>query len=153
MDLDASTVWWLLAGVVVAAELATGTFYLLMIAVGLVGAALAAHAGAPLSLQITSAALVGGGATALWHLRRLRHPRSAPSERNADMLMDIGQTVQVRHWNADGSALVQHRGSTWQARAAPQGFGAQQAPAPGAWRVASVQGNTLILEPLPDRPA
>ena len=35
-----STVWWLLAGVAVAAELVTGTFYLLMIALGLASGAL-----------------------------------------------------------------------------------------------------------------
>ena len=30
-----STIWWLLAGAAVALELVTGTFYLLMLAVGL----------------------------------------------------------------------------------------------------------------------
>jgi membrane protein implicated in regulation of membrane protease activity len=39
MDLSASTYWWVAAGVAVAVELATGTFYLLMIALGLAGAA------------------------------------------------------------------------------------------------------------------
>ena len=34
MDWSASTGWWLAAGVLVAAELATGTFYLLMLALG-----------------------------------------------------------------------------------------------------------------------
>ncbi|MDO9198743.1 NfeD family protein, partial [Rhodoferax sp.] len=41
-----STIWWVLAGAVVAIELATGTFYLLMLSVGLVAAAISAHAGA-----------------------------------------------------------------------------------------------------------
>ena len=41
-----STLWWLLAGAAVALELFTGTFYLLMLAVGMAAAALAAHAGA-----------------------------------------------------------------------------------------------------------
>ena len=30
MELSAATLWWVAAGVAVAAELATGTFYLLM---------------------------------------------------------------------------------------------------------------------------
>ena len=30
MDLSSASVWWVAAGVAVAAELATGTFYLLM---------------------------------------------------------------------------------------------------------------------------
>ena len=42
MDLNPSTFWWVAAGVAVAAELATGTFYLLMFALGLAAAALAA---------------------------------------------------------------------------------------------------------------
>ena len=42
--MDESTFWWLFAGLAVAAELMTGTFYLLMLAVGLAGAALAARA-------------------------------------------------------------------------------------------------------------
>ena len=41
--MEASTIWWLAAGAVVVAELLTGTFYLLMVALGLVAAALAAH--------------------------------------------------------------------------------------------------------------
>src|ERR671928_123616 len=35
MDISASTFWWVAAGVAVAAELTTGTFYLLMVALGL----------------------------------------------------------------------------------------------------------------------
>ena len=38
-----STIWWLLAGAAVAAELVTGTFYLLMLTVGLVAGAIAAY--------------------------------------------------------------------------------------------------------------
>ncbi|MBC7547724.1 MAG: NfeD family protein, partial [Polaromonas sp.] len=43
--MNESGIWWLLAGGVVIAELLTGTFYLLMMAIGLVAGALAAHAG------------------------------------------------------------------------------------------------------------
>ena len=45
MDWHASTVWWLITGGLVAAELATGTFYLLMLALGAAAAAVAAHLG------------------------------------------------------------------------------------------------------------
>ena len=64
MDLSASTFWWVAAGVAVAVELATGTFYLLMIALGLAGAAVVAMLGMGLTAQIVSAALIGGGAPA-----------------------------------------------------------------------------------------
>ena len=51
-----STLWWIATGVLVALELASGTFYLLMLAIGGVAGALAAHAGAPLPIQLAVAA-------------------------------------------------------------------------------------------------
>ena len=60
--------WWLAAAILVAAELVTGTFYLLMLSLGLAAGALAAHAGLGTPLQLLCAALAGGGAVAFWHL-------------------------------------------------------------------------------------
>ena len=56
MDLSASTLWWLVAGALVAVELATGTFYLLMLSLGCVAGALAAHAGLSDTPQMVTAA-------------------------------------------------------------------------------------------------
>ena len=67
MDLSQATEWWIAAGVLVAAELATGTFYLLMLALGCVAGALGAHAGFTSTAQLVIGAAVGAGATALWH--------------------------------------------------------------------------------------
>jgi membrane protein implicated in regulation of membrane protease activity len=142
MDLPASTMWWVAAGIAVAVELATGTFYLLMLALGFAAAAIAAHLGLGGSAQITAAALVGGGATALWHWKRMRAPRSKPAPENRDVNLDIGERIDVPAWGADGTARVHYRGSTWTARLAP---GA--APRPGAHRVAAVEGNWLVLAP------
>ncbi|HNN34802.1 MAG TPA: NfeD family protein, partial [Ottowia sp.] len=55
-----STVWWIAAGLLVAAELLTGTFYLLMLAIGGVAGALAAHAGLSLSAQLVAGGVTGG---------------------------------------------------------------------------------------------
>src|SRR4051794_34211163 len=74
-----STLWWLLAGAAVAVELLTGTFYLLMLAIGLVAGALAAYSGADQTIQLVVAALVGGGAVIAWHLKRGRRPAEAPA--------------------------------------------------------------------------
>jgi membrane protein implicated in regulation of membrane protease activity len=93
-----STIWWLLTGAAVAVELLTGTFYLLMLAIGLAAAALAAHLGAPTPLQFVVAALVGGGAVVGWHLQRQRGPKELPAAANRDVNLDIGETVQVSHW-------------------------------------------------------
>jgi membrane protein implicated in regulation of membrane protease activity len=143
MELSMSTAWWVLAGVAIAAELATGTFYLLMVALGLAAAAIAAHLGLSTSLQITTAAVVGGGATAFWHWRRMQHPRSAPVAENRDVNLDIGERVNVTAWAADRTAKVSYRGSTWTARLQPG------APiTSGEHVVKAVEGNWLVLAPL-----
>ncbi|MBX3601091.1 MAG: NfeD family protein [Rubrivivax sp.] len=147
MDLSAATWWWIAAGVLVAAELTTGTFYLLMLALGCVAGALAAHAGAGGTAQIVAAALLGGGATAAWHFKRARSPRSAPADRNVDVNLDIGQSLQIDAWQPDGSAVVRHRGAAWTVRLAD----AAATPAPGPHLVVAVQGNQLRVAPAPAR--
>jgi len=142
MDLAGSTLWWVLAGMLVVAELLSGTFYLLMLALGCAAGAVAAHAGLAPTGQLVAAALVGGGATALWHLKRARAPRSAPVESNRDANLDIGQMVLVEAWNADGTARVQYRGAAWAVRYAGEG-----APAPGEHMIVSVQGSSLGVAP------
>ena len=63
------------AAALVAAELATGPFYQLMLALGAAAAALAAHAGLSQSGQLLTAALVGGGAVGLWVWQRSKQPK------------------------------------------------------------------------------
>jgi membrane protein implicated in regulation of membrane protease activity len=137
-----STIWWVLTGVLVIAELATGTFYLLMISLGLVAAALAAHLGASIAVQIVVAALIGGGATLAWHFYKIKQPDAAPAEANPDVNQDIGATVQVDGWNQDGSASVKYRGSQWSVVAAPG-----VAHTAGSFRVKEVMGSKLVVEP------
>jgi membrane protein implicated in regulation of membrane protease activity len=142
MELSAATLWWLAAGVAVAIELVTGTFYLLMMAIGLAAAAMAAHLGLSSTGQVIAAALVGGGATALWHWKRASQPRSAAVRENRDANLDIGERVYVTEWSADRTARVQYRGSGWTARLQ---VGADAAP--GEHIVSAVEGNWLELRP------
>jgi membrane protein implicated in regulation of membrane protease activity len=137
-----STIWWTLASLVVIAELMTGTFYLLMISLGLAAAALAAHAGASTSAQLVVAALVGGGATLAWHLYKLKQPGVAPAQANRDVNQDIGATVQVDAWSHDGIASVKYRGAQWAVVAAPG-----VAHRAGSYRVKEVIGSRLVVEP------
>src|SRR5262245_62533450 len=88
-----STMWWVIAGLLVAVELATGTFYLLMLALGAAAGGLAAHAGAALTTQLVTAAIIGGGAVTAWHLHRARQPAAPPAEANRDINLDIGTRV------------------------------------------------------------
>jgi membrane protein implicated in regulation of membrane protease activity len=143
LDWNAPTIWWIAAGALVALELATGTFYLLMLAAGCAAGALAAHAGMGSTAQVVTAALLGGGATFAWHLKRQRQPKSEPAESNSDVNMDIGQQVQVAAWGADGTARVQYRGAGWAVRLA---HGSPVAP--GLHVIVSVHGNELRVAPV-----
>ena len=140
-----STIWWVLAGIIVALELATGTFYLLMISVGLIAAAIAAHLGMTLNAQIVTAALVGGGAVAAWYGIKRRRPQSAPVNANRDVHIDIGEPVKVDQWNSDGTASVKYRGANWTVISAYPGDGP---PVPGLFRIKELLGNRLVLEKL-----
>ena len=143
MSWDASTLWWLLAGILVAAELATGTFYLLMLALGCAAGAAAAHLGLGTVAQVVTAAVLGGGATIGWHFKRLREPKSAPAASNRDVNLDVGQAVHVPAWAADGTARVQYRGATWSVRLADNG-----PPAPGPHTIVALHGSELLLAPV-----
>ena len=95
MDLSPTTVWWVLAGIAVAVELATGTFYLLMLALGLAAGAIAGHLGFSVPLQIVAAAAVGGGGTALWRWRHAQAAPTMPAASNRDVNLDVGERVVV----------------------------------------------------------
>ncbi len=144
MDWNAATWWWLGAGVLVAAELATGTFYLLMLAIGAMAGAAAAHAGMGTAAQWLTAAALGAGSTAAWHWKRSSQAKPAPAAHNRDVNMDIGQNVHVAAWQADGSAHVQYRGSSWAVRYAGRGQ-----PQPGQHVIVSVQSGHLGVAPAP----
>lgn len=136
-----STLWWLAAGILVAAELTTGTFYLLMLALGLAAGAVAAHLGLAATPQVVIAALVGGGAVLAWHFWRPRSAASQAAGSNPDVNLDVGETVQVESWLPDGSAHIKYRGAQWQAVSRD---GSPRAT--GAHRIVEVRGSQLVLE-------
>lgn len=135
------TLWWLVAGGMIAVELLTGTFYLLMLATGAVAAAIAAHTGAGLTTQLVCAALVGGGATAAWHWKRVRQHQEPEAQANPNAHLDIGETVEIAAWSPDGTAGVQYRGAHW---TAIHRLGA--VPETGLHRVTEIVGNRLLVE-------
>ena len=139
--MNESGIWWLLAGTVVVAELVTGTFYLLMMALGLVAAALSAHAGLGLIAQVLVAELVGGGAVVLWHIRCSQQPKPLPASANRDVNLDIGGEVMVGEWLSDGTAVVKFRGANWTAVAAQPTDSTQV----GLFTITELHGNRLTL--------
>lgn len=141
MDWSTATVWWIAAGLLVAAELASGTFYLLMLAVGACAGALATHLGLGETTQMVMAAIVGGTAVIALNRRRSRGSKAAPAASNPDMNLDIGQSVQVDAWSADGLAQVQYRGAAWQAR-----FIGSAPARSGRHVIRAVEGSCLLLD-------
>lgn len=141
MNWTDSTWWWLIAGGLVALELVTGTFYLLMLALGAVAAAVAAHLGFAVSAQLIAAALLGGGATLAWHFKRARTADIGNRLAHRDVSLDVGERVLVERWQTDGSTEVKFRGSVWQARL--DGDGTR---APGQHVIVALEGNRLMLK-------
>lgn len=142
--MNEANAWWLLAGAAIAVELMTGTFYLLMLAVGLVAGAASALLGIGLVGQMLAAAAFGGGAVAAWHWRRSQHPAPLRANANPDVHLDIGEPVHVVHWNADGTASVNFRGAHWTAIAADPSVPATS----GNFRIKEMLGNRLVIEKL-----
>lgn len=132
--------WWIGAGVLIVAELLTGTFYLLMIAFGFVAGALARLAGADAGLQFVCAALVALAAVVI--LRRSKFGRRRPrrdAASNPDVNPDIGALLEVPAWQ-DGHARVPYRGAQWDVELAP----GERADA-RVYEIAAVRGSCLVV--------
>ena len=144
--MDNATLWWITAALLVGAELLTGTFFLLMISLGAVMAALLSYLWLPLSGQIASAAIVSSLAVVIWFvLRSRRKGTPAPTRANATRnKLDIGGTVMVEQWLPDATAQVFYRGAPWTAVAAHADAGGQ----PGQHRVVDIVNNRLVVEPI-----
>jgi membrane protein implicated in regulation of membrane protease activity len=131
--------WGIGAGILVAAELATGTFYLLMIAIGLGFGALAALLGASGPVQTLTAAAVGVVATFLLHRSRFGRPAKGSANRDHNVNLDIGERITVPAWQ-DGRARVMYRGALWDVELGPGAL-----PEAGDFRIVEVQGSRLIV--------
>jgi len=138
-----STLWWIVAGFFVSLELLTGSFYLLMLALGASAAALAATLGVSQPGQLILAAVVGGGAVYGWHRRLLRRGAIGVEDYTTTGLgsLDVGERVSVTRWEADGTTHVHYRGSEWKAR-----YHGAHVPAAGVHRIRAIESNHLVLE-------
>jgi membrane protein implicated in regulation of membrane protease activity len=143
--MDAHWLWWGLAVMVAIGEVASGSFYLLVLSAAALAGGLVALAGAALTAQMLVVAVVA--ITGWWLLRRwrgARPDRSLAGSAGVDSTFDVGQTVEVTQWQANGRARVRYRGADWDARL---GAGvAAEAPG-GIYRIRAIDGNCLVLEP------
>ncbi|MES2015440.1 MAG: NfeD family protein [Pseudomonadota bacterium] len=132
-------IWLVLTGILVAFELFTGTFYVLMIAIGMAFGAIAAMLGMNTPTQIVIAAVVGVLATGMLHRSRFGRPLKQDAARDRNVNLDIGEQVHVETWT-DGKARVMYRGALWDIDLA---HGAHANA--GNFKIVEVQGSRLVV--------
>jgi membrane protein implicated in regulation of membrane protease activity len=133
--------WFGIAALFLLVEMATGTFYLLLVALGFIASGTAAYAGLSLIWQIISGLAVS--LVGLVVLHRYRQAKGhVPTQSDPDVVQDIGQSVIVDAWDENGQVSVFYRGANWSAR-----IDADQLVQPGEHYIQAVQGLTLILRP------
>lgn len=133
-----SSLWLVLAGILLIAELTTGTFYLLMVSIGALAGAVMAYWGFGLPTQISIAALFSVFSTLTLTLIRKRKANS-----NRDVVqLDVGNRVQVEVWGEDHRSNAQYRGASW----AVESLDAQ--PKIGPHQIVAVEGTVLKVKHL-----
>lgn len=128
-------IWLVAAFGLVAAELVTNTFYLLVVAIGAAAGGATAMGGAGFGWQLGGAAAVTAAGIAV--LRALKIGPN-PRRHKARAGLDIGQSVEVIERRPDGSLRVNYRGSQWDAELEGQ-F------ASGPLYIRQMRGSTLIV--------
>jgi membrane protein implicated in regulation of membrane protease activity len=78
-----------------------------------------------------------------WRSYKQKQPSALPASANHDVNMDVGETVHVDAWGADGTSSVKYRGANWGVSLIP---GAT--PSPGLHRIVEVIGSRLIVKKL-----
>jgi len=132
--------WFVLAGVLIILEIFTGTFYLLMLAIGCGAGGIAAWFGVPIGPQLITAAAVGLVTTFILRRSKLGKSSNPDAARDRNINLDIGETVTVNQWSPEGVARVMYRGAMWDVELAP---GASAVP--GVYSIAEVRGSRLIV--------
>lgn len=133
--MDISLAWLIAAFILVIAELATGTFYLLVLGVAAFVGAGVAYAGGALVWQSLVAAIVGV-AGVVWVQQYRKRAASSPMQG-----VDVGQPAAFDSWvnQRAGHARVKYRDALWDAHVSGDAAGESGE----VLYVTSVDGNTL----------
>lgn len=134
--------WFGFAVLALIGEVMTGTFYLLLFALGLAAAGLASLMGAALAWQIVTVALITAAGLAGLRKTGVLKKHEINAARNQNVNLDIGQIVDVQSWDDNNTARVWYRGAYWQVGLMP---GANKQA--GQHCIVEIQGSTLIVEP------
>lgn len=135
--MDQSLVWIIAGIALVIAELATGTFYLLVLAAAAFAGACAAYF--QQSFWLAAVVAVAVAAAGVIGVSRYR----APAQAKGGASLDVGQSVIFEAWSseADRLARVRYRNSIWDARVVDHG----PIAAGCVLHIRSVDGNTLLV--------
>jgi len=129
-------VWWVVMGALLAMELLTGSFYLLMLAIAAAIGAICSHLGFSLTWQWLISSLAGVVALLGCYVMR-KHTQNNKEDVGS---LDIGATVVVKNWREDGTAQVKYRGANWAA------VTRNSRKNTGLHKVIAVEGNRLVVE-------
>jgi membrane protein implicated in regulation of membrane protease activity len=136
--------WIVIAGILVTLEIFTGTFYLLMIAIGVIAGAGVAGWGGDLELQIFVTAVVGVLSTVALRRSRWGRIHKVDSARDRNVNLDIGEHVVIDEWVSPSAgryvSRTMYRGAMWDI---DLGRGAQ--PNPGSFKIIEIQGSRLVV--------
>lgn len=136
--------WTIAAGMVVILELFTGTFYLLMIAIGIAAGALTAWLGMSDGVQYLTAAAVGIGATLALNRSKLGQGKAPRQNSEPATSLDIGQFIEVNQWtvheDVSATARAMYRGAQWDID-----FSGAEVPRAGRYRIIGMRGSRLLV--------
>lgn len=126
--------WFIAALALLALELATGTFYILVLSLAAAVGGATALLGGGFTLQLVLTGISGVLGTLI-----LRKSRAGKPAKETDNNLDIGQAVQRVQWQKDGKGRAYYRGAEWDAEA-------ENAEVTGeTYYIKSLRGSTLIL--------
>jgi len=129
-------VFWLVAALILlGAEMATGTFYMLVLSIAMAISGIAALAGCEPYVQISLAGIAG-----IVGIVILRRIKSARPNDVVNASLDIGQPVRVINWYENGKARVHYRGAEWDAE--PE---SSHTPHETTLYIKAMRGSTLVL--------
>jgi len=127
--------WFVLALILVGLEMATGTFYLLVVSIALAIGGAAAYFGLGITAQFALASLAGVAGIVL--LRRWKDGRAVDKESQS---LDAGQPVKLLNWHDDRTARVFYRGTEWDAE-----LESNDTVKEGSFYIKDIRGSILIL--------
>lgn len=138
--MESHWMWWLVTIFLVVAEMFSGTFYLLALALGVAAAGLAALMGVAANGQaLTAALLCTISVVGLYFWKQ----KAAPATEQSNFSYDIGQTVTIASWTDARRTRVNYRGAEWDAQLATE---AVSDTAKQEWRIKAISGSLLIIE-------